>query len=153
MARDARDPCFVDGPGVRSLRVTAATWELLERTSQLAALGTWLEATRNDGHGRIVFVGGEAGVGKTSLLRRFCDEQPGSVRILWGGCSALHTPRPLGPLLDIAEITGGALEELVESDTKPHQVVKALVDELRAPVRRLWCSRISIGPTRQRSTR
>ena len=113
--------------------MTAATWELLERTSQLAALGTWLEATRNDGHGRIVFVGGEAGVGKTSLLRRFCDEQPGSVRILWGGCSALHTPRPLGPLLDIAEITGGALEELVESDTKPHQVVKALVDELRAP--------------------
>ena len=55
------------------------------------------------------------------------------MRILWGGCSALHTPRPLGPLLDIAEITGGALEELVESDTKPHQVVRALVDELRAP--------------------
>jgi DNA-binding CsgD family transcriptional regulator/tetratricopeptide (TPR) repeat protein len=47
----------------------------------------------------------------------------------------LFTPRPLGPLLDIAEMTGGELGELVESGGRPHEVAAALIRELgtRAP--------------------
>jgi DNA-binding CsgD family transcriptional regulator/tetratricopeptide (TPR) repeat protein len=45
---------------------------------------------------------GEAGVGKTSLVRRFLDVRRGQADIYWGACEALFTPRPLGPIADIA---------------------------------------------------
>ncbi len=104
--------------------------ELLERDDELAALLGRLEAVKAERSGRLVLIGGEAGVGKTSLLRRFCAEQP-STRLLWGACDALFTPRPLGPLLDIARLTGGELERLV-AEGKPHQVAMALIEELAA---------------------
>ena len=59
-----------------------------------------------------MLVGGEAGVGKTALLRRFCETRE-APRVLWGACEPLRTPRPLGPFVDIGEATGGELEELV----------------------------------------
>ncbi|MCP9488207.1 MAG: AAA family ATPase [Gaiellaceae bacterium MAG52_C11] len=43
----------------------------------------------------------------------------------------MFTPRPLGPLADIAAETGGDLEELVETGARPHQVLRALLEELR----------------------
>ena len=78
-----------------------------------------------------MLVGGEAGVGKTALVSRFCEEHGRSARILSSACDALFTPRPLGPLLDVAEVTGGELEELVESGARPHEVAAALMRELR----------------------
>jgi len=104
--------------------------DLLERSHHLAALRQSLAAVRSTSRGRLLLVGGEAGVGKTALIRQFCDEQRRSVRILWGACDALFTPAPLGPLLDIAE-PGGELEALVESGAKPHEVAAMLVRELR----------------------
>jgi DNA-binding CsgD family transcriptional regulator len=115
-------------------RSTASTSEnpreLLERSRQLSALHDGLAAVVTEARGRIVLLGGEAGVGKTALLRRFCDERRRSVRILWGNCDALFTPRPLGPLLEIAERTGGELEEHVRGDARPHEVAAALTREL-----------------------
>lgn len=78
-----------------------------------------------------MLVGGEAGVGKTTLVRRFCDERRQSARILWGASDALFTPRPLEPLLDVGEGLGGELGEVVESGAMPHEVLAALVRELR----------------------
>ena len=46
---------------------------LLERTDQLSALADTLDAVIAARAGAVVFVGGEAGVGKTALLRAFCD--------------------------------------------------------------------------------
>jgi DNA-binding NarL/FixJ family response regulator len=43
----------------------------------------------------------------------------------------LRTPRPLGPLLDVAEATGGELAELVGGGARPHEVTAALLRELR----------------------
>src|SRR6185437_5055451 len=52
-------------------------------------------------------------------------------RVLWGACAPLRTPRPLGPLVDVAEATGGELEQLVAAGTRPHEVAAALLGELR----------------------
>ena len=53
----------------------------------------------------LVFVGGEAGVGKTSSSAASATSRPLGP-LLWGGCDPLATPRPLGPFLEIAETRG-----------------------------------------------
>ena len=106
--------------------------ELLERAGELSTLEDSLRAVERSSRGHVVLVGGEAGVGKTALLRRFCEERGESVRVLWGGCDPLFTPRPLGPLLAVAEDTGGELESVVASGVMPHEVVAALARELQA---------------------
>ena len=103
---------------------------LLERTDQLSALADALDAVLAARAGAVVFVGGEAGAGKTVLLRAFCDGRRDSARILWGACEGLLTPGPLGPLFDVAEVTGGELEELVSREARPHEVTGALIREL-----------------------
>ncbi|HEY6053474.1 MAG TPA: AAA family ATPase, partial [Gaiellaceae bacterium] len=73
----------------------------LEREDETAALGRWLEDVGRSGAGALVLVAGEAGVGKTTLMRRFC-ESKGDVRVLWGVCDPLATPAPLGPVVEVA---------------------------------------------------
>ena len=108
-----------------------ASEELLERSHELSALSDALAAVNDDSHGRLLLVAGEAGIGKTALVQRFCQEQADSARILWGACDPLFTPRPLGPFVDIAQSTGGELEDLVADGARPHEVVAALMEELR----------------------
>lgn len=103
---------------------------LLERSDHLASLEEALAAVRRTGSGRLITVAGEAGVGKTMLLSRFCDLHASDARTLWGTCDALHTPRPLGLFEDIARSTHGRLEASLEGSAKPHQVADALMDEL-----------------------
>ncbi len=83
------------------------TQELLERDDGLAQLEADLERARL-GVGRVVLVAGEAGVGKSSLVRAFTARHEGDVRVVWGACEALFTPRPLGPVYDIAQAFGWA---------------------------------------------
>ena len=103
--------------------------QLLERAPQLDAFNRALATVAATRHGRVVLVSGEAGVGKTALVERFCHEQQ-SARILWGACDALFTPRPLGPFVDIAQQTGGEVEEIVQGSHRPHEVVAALGREV-----------------------
>jgi DNA-binding CsgD family transcriptional regulator/tetratricopeptide (TPR) repeat protein len=104
--------------------------ELLERQGELDALAALLDDVREQRRGWLVLVAGEAGVGKTALLRRFCDERRSSARILWGACDALYTPSPLGPLIEVAESSGGEVEALVHGAAKPYEVSTALMHEL-----------------------
>ncbi|HEY1365653.1 MAG TPA: AAA family ATPase [Gaiellaceae bacterium] len=106
--------------------------ELLERSHQLALLGEHLAVVRSGARGWLAFVAGEAGVGKTALVRRFCDEQRRGTRVLWGACDALFTPRPLAPIADIARTTRGELERLTEGDARPHEVAAELMRNLAA---------------------
>ncbi len=102
---------------------------LLERAGELTALDKSLTQALA-GPGSFVLVSGEAGVGKTALVRAFSDARRGAVRVLWGACDPLFTPRPLGPLLDVAEVVGGELAELVRAEARPHDVTMALRREL-----------------------
>jgi DNA-binding CsgD family transcriptional regulator/tetratricopeptide (TPR) repeat protein len=106
------------------------TTELLERSGELTALERLLTVVLDNSSGRFVFVAGEAGAGKSVLLRRFCEQERRPVRILWGACDALFMPRPLGPLLDVAEVAGGELGELVEGSPRPYELAAALMREL-----------------------
>jgi DNA-binding CsgD family transcriptional regulator/tetratricopeptide (TPR) repeat protein len=105
---------------------------LLERGGSLSALDELFAGVRSSLEGRLVLVGGEAGVGKTALLQGFCEAQGAPARILWGACEPLRTPRPLGPLVDVGEAVGGELRELVTGAARPYEVAVALLGELRA---------------------
>jgi DNA-binding CsgD family transcriptional regulator/tetratricopeptide (TPR) repeat protein len=105
---------------------------LLERASELSVLGDCLTAVQHSSSGRVVLVSGEAGAGKTALLRRFCEECGESARVLWGGCDPLFTPRPLGPLFAVADSVGGELEAVMAGQVLPHELVAAVLRELRA---------------------
>jgi DNA-binding CsgD family transcriptional regulator/tetratricopeptide (TPR) repeat protein len=103
---------------------------LLERGEQLSVFDDRLVALKATRRGRLLLVAGEAGIGKTTLVRAFCERARG-VRVLSGGCDALHTPRVLGPFVDIAEESGGELAALVSRGATPGAVVGALIRELR----------------------
>ncbi|MGN6392462.1 MAG: protein kinase domain-containing protein [Gemmatimonadales bacterium] len=81
------------------------------------------------GNGTTVVVTGEAGIGKTSLVEAFARSQRG-VRLLWGWCEALFTPRALGPLYDIAAQLGGPLEEVLRNASSRETIFATLLDEL-----------------------
>ena len=115
------------GGPTEAVAVTAGG--LLERADQLALLDDLLEAVEASSRGCVVLVGGEAGVGKTALIREFCDDS--SACLLRGACEPLFTPRPLGPLLEIAHGSEGDLAALSQRGAMPYEVVAALVEELR----------------------
>jgi DNA-binding CsgD family transcriptional regulator/tetratricopeptide (TPR) repeat protein len=105
---------------------------LLERAAELSMLVDCLEAVGRSSRGQVLLVGGEAGIGKTTLLRRFCEARGQLARILWGACDPLFMPSPLGPLLEVAEGSGGELQAVVARGAMPYEVVTALAHELRA---------------------
>src|SRR3954451_10275020 len=96
------------GRALRRSPVPTPFPSLLERSVELEALDERFAAVRARRRGRLVLVAGEAGIGKTALVQAFCDGLA-ATRVLAGSCDALHTARPLGPFVDIAEQTGGDL--------------------------------------------
>jgi predicted ATPase/DNA-binding CsgD family transcriptional regulator len=82
------------------------TVRLLERETPLRVLDAAL-AEVTGGAGLMALVGGEAGLGKTTLVEQFVDARQDALRVLWGACDALATPRPLGPVRDMAAQLAG----------------------------------------------
>ena len=100
--------------------------ELLERGDALEALeSAYADAAK--GSSRVALVSGEAGVGKTELLQAFCHAKRVTADVLWGACDALFTPRPLGPLLEIALSQGSTLGEDAHGDATPYHVATTLL--------------------------
>ena len=77
--------------------------ELLERDRERETLEAAIEESllARPGRGRRA---GEAGIGKTALVSSVAPTH----RVLWGACDPLITPRPMGPLRDVAREAGGA---------------------------------------------
>jgi DNA-binding CsgD family transcriptional regulator len=102
---------------------------LLERDRQLAQLTRWQEASETRG-GCVVLVTGEAGIGKTAVIREFMRRRGTGVRVLWGACDPLSTPQPLGALADISRQVGGALLAAMAQGTNRDRIFATTVDEL-----------------------
>ena len=71
--------------------------ELIERADFLNSLQTKFESV-TEGEGHCILLSGEAGIGKTSLIRAFYNENKDNCKIYQGTCDALFTPRPLAPI-------------------------------------------------------
>src|SRR5215218_7916802 len=84
--------------------------ELLERESHLDHLAEHLRQAEA-GHGRVVLVGGEAGVGKSTLVDAFCRRVADAPEVLRTSCDALSTPGPLGVVRDLAPALGLVIDE------------------------------------------
>jgi DNA-binding CsgD family transcriptional regulator len=74
--------------------------ELIERDGFMRSLETTFESV-TEGEGHCVLLSGEAGIGKTSLIKSFYKEKKDHCKIYQGTCDALFTPRPLAPIYEI----------------------------------------------------
>ncbi|MFF4054531.1 ATP-binding protein [Streptomyces sp. NPDC001668] len=106
---------------------------ILEREPELARLASAAREAA-DGAGSVVLVFGEAGIGKSSLVRALPEHLPAGTRILVGECDDLATRRPLGPFRDLIGSVGGALAGAVTEGGDRHRVHEALLEELRGAV-------------------
>ena len=104
---------------------------LLERDSaQEAAAGYLAEAVT--GHGRLVFVAGEAGVGKTVFVDSVVASAAATVSVALGACDGSATPAPLGPL---REMLPDLPADVWPDGADRHEVFTRLTEALRDPVR------------------
>ncbi len=103
--------------------------ELLERQNELARLQLlWANATT--GWGKTVLITGEAGVGRTSFLQQFSQAIKDSGAYFIGCCEPLFSPRPLGPLYDIAPRLGKSFSHSIREQENHSVIFASLLDEL-----------------------
>jgi len=126
--------------GIESLLVGRTQEQRVLREELLAAI---------NGHGRLVLLGGEAGIGKTTLARDLCQEAMTlGVRVLHGHCYDLATTPPYGPWVDLFETA----RLLPGSPTPPPALTAGtnvrVSDQaaLFAEVRRFFAEFASTGP-------
>jgi DNA-binding CsgD family transcriptional regulator len=105
---------------------------LVERDSDLVRLGSLLSDAK-EGRGRIALVRGEAGIGKTVLVRSFTDSIVGDSFVLWGVCDDLFAARPLGPIWDMATTEASLAEAVATGDR--NSVFVAFLDLLTRSLR------------------
>ena len=115
MRREPPAPPPQDPPGSRTL---------IERDEALLTVRSHLQAAANAGH--VVLLSGEAGVGKTSVLRAIAAASPA---VWWGECDALQTPQALSPLLDIARHNDPHFASALKGPRAA--LFEAVLDELR----------------------
>jgi len=114
---------------------------LLQRDRELGLLTDLLTGVESSG-GRVVLVRGEAGIGKSSLVRAFADGHEGDAHFHLGFCDDLLTPQPLGPFWDIARQEPSLARPLEDGDR--HGVMEAVLDLLS---RRLRSSVVTLEDT------
>ncbi len=115
----AQDPSL-EMPGMATFlpasttRAYADSVALVERAHLLETL-TGLHDEALACSGRLVLVHGEAGIGKSALVRAWSAAADQRGRVLWGACDPLSSPRPLGPLLDLAPHLDPQVGDLLRS--------------------------------------
>ena len=102
--------------------------DLVERDAQLRTLEECLRCVSR-GSGAAAFIAGEAGIGKTSLLKALATRR-GRADLWWGNCDALQTPHPLAPLHDIARSSDVRFGALLSSGNDRSAVFEAVLSEL-----------------------
>lgn len=108
---------------------------LTEREHELDQLAT-RAAAAHAGRGGAVMVCGESGAGKTTFVEavvdRYRSEFGARARVWWGACDPLSTPRPLGPLHDLASEFSSTTSELLGNGKQPFEIFASVFEDLRS---------------------
>ncbi|WP_375323514.1 AAA family ATPase [Flagellimonas sp. GZD32] len=105
--------------------------ELLERDAYMETLnGLFEKIAQHKGH--TVFLSGEGGLGKSSLIYSFLGGLDRSVKVLKGGCDSLFTPRPLGPLYDLAPDLSMRFNDYLMEESNKALLFSAFLQELKS---------------------
>jgi DNA-binding CsgD family transcriptional regulator/tetratricopeptide (TPR) repeat protein len=104
---------------------------VLERDAFLDSLVEYADEAAG-GASRLMFLAGEAGVGKTTLLELLRQRLP-HARWVVGACDGSFTPQPLGPLFDIAPQLGGAIADVCAEDAPRDRMFRVLLEQLAPP--------------------
>ncbi|AYD03541.1 AAA family ATPase [Neorhizobium sp. NCHU2750] len=102
---------------------------LLEREAITEALLSTL-ADASLGRGRVVVLEGEPGIGKTALLQHFCALVDDHQSVHWGWNDPFTTPRPLGPLQDMATTIESDLGDLLRQAAAPDVIFTELLNTM-----------------------
>jgi DNA-binding CsgD family transcriptional regulator/tetratricopeptide (TPR) repeat protein len=106
---------------------------LVERDQPLQALRDCLSKAAR-GEGNSVLVTGEAGIGKTRILRALAESR-GDIQLWWGACDALQTPHPLAPLYDIARSSGARFGSQLWDGSDRAALFESFIVELQQSAR------------------
>lgn len=101
---------------------------LVERAAPLADLQRALAGAAS-GSGGVVVLRGEAGIGKSALLREFL-ELARAETVAVGACDGVSTPRPFSPLHEMVGDLGEELGRLLESAAPRLRVCEWMVGRL-----------------------
>jgi DNA-binding CsgD family transcriptional regulator len=103
--------------------------ELLEREDYLVQLKKYFDQVEK-GAGHTIFLIGEAGIGKTSLVNLFEREVKSKALFYLGACDSLFTPRPLGPLYDVSIHLGVHIAEMLRNEKNRALIFATILKQL-----------------------
>lgn len=102
---------------------------LTEREYEFGLLAAQADEVRA-GSGGVVMVCGESGAGKTTFVETFLEQWPADERVLSAVCDPLSTPRPLGPIHDLADQFEPATRKALRGSDHPYEIFAAVFSEL-----------------------
>lgn len=134
--RDNLKSAHIPPPSPQGSNTPQTLPQLIEREKELQLLSSLVADARAD-KGSIALVYGEAGIGKTSLIQAFQRRFGADIKFLVGGNDPLTTPRPFGPIFDMAPLLSASVSTLLRSGASRSQLFDAFFAEfsqLSAPV-------------------
>ena len=102
---------------------------LVERDDQLRVLNE--VATASAQAGGVVLLSGEAGFGKTAVLRQFVDGLDHRYRVLTAACEPVGIPAPFAPLFDLLDNLPAELRDDVVTGSNRQAVLAGMLDLLK----------------------
>ncbi|MDZ7624115.1 MAG: LuxR C-terminal-related transcriptional regulator [Ignavibacteriaceae bacterium] len=104
--------------------------KLLERDHFILELSRLFEKVKTE-TGFVVTITGEAGIGKTSLVEHFTQQNEGNAEVFWGSCDDLFALRPLAPLYDIASKLNSHIVSQLDSGAPRPSIFSTFLQEIQ----------------------